>query len=163
VTRDARAQGDLELIAPSAGAVHRTLTPSPSDVTGYHDVGRDQTAPGRNETPEHGHHDRKWRVGHDAECSPRESEVRRVSLDNSDVAGEPAPELIDPVRMQLNCHNPSPDPKEGHRYGAVTGADIENEISGDHAGSGDNSLRPPLIEPVPSPVPCRGGVHGASS
>jgi hypothetical protein len=160
---DALAQGDLELIAPSAGAVHRTLTPSPSDVMGHHDVSRDQTAPRRNQAPEHRHRYRKWGVGDDPECAPRKSQVRRIRHDDSNLAGEATAQLLNPVRVQLNCHHPRPDPKEGHRDDAVTRADIENEISGDHSGRGDNALRPPLIEPVPSPVPCRGGAHGASS
>jgi hypothetical protein len=73
------------------------------------------------------------------ERPPRQRNPAKVGLDDADqrLRAEPAPQLAGQPGIQLDRDDPRPGPGERAGQGTVSGAEIDNEVSGARAARPD--------------------------
>jgi hypothetical protein len=94
----------------------------------------------------------------------RETGIGRVGADDGHVAWiELIPQEGGSLWMQLNGDHPCTGGDERVGYRSSSRTDIENKVTGNHAGVDDEAARPTTIELMPPPPwPAEGG-HGGPS
>jgi len=130
----------------------------------HQEIGSDQATTGADQTLDERSADPERWVRHHLECAARKAEVGRVGTDDRHIVSvELMPQVRGSPRVQLERHNPRTGGHEraGDRSGS--GTDVEDKVTWDDAGVGDESFRPATIELVPPPPRRAARGHGGPS
>jgi hypothetical protein len=117
----------------------------------HHEVSGQEPAPWSEEATDHGRDDRVRRVGHDVEGPAWQPQVGGIRPDDRGLSPELGTELGDAAGVELDRDDPSAAADERSRYGAASGADVDDEGVVRQLGVTDQLASDCWMELVPSP------------